>query len=248
MKLLLLISYSCLLILGCAKSKDSTGGANKSHYRPLTLEESKVLITPTIYYIPMYDQTTLNCSDQKIIKDDKGKEIVTVCKSTYDNCLMQGTCQIINGNSKLLINVGSIVGAERRFTIIKNSECLFGTGVSKARTAKMKTMCLDPYYSVAADLGIYAVGDVISIPAAAGLILPDGSIHDGHFIVRDAGEAIKGYGRFDFFTGFSAGRLDNPLTRLGFADKSTNVSYSIVQGQGAAEVLKLRNFPLLPVK
>ena len=81
-----------------------------------------------------------------------------------------------------------------------------------------------------------------------GLILPDGTVHDGHFVIRDEGGAIKGYGRFDFFTGYSLSRSDNPLARLGFGDKQTNVSYSVVDGEEAGEVLKMRNFPLLPVK
>ncbi len=248
MKAFLLISFCCLLFFGCANSKDTKGGQNKSQHQPLSLEESKVLITPTIYYIPVYDQTNLTCADKKVIKDEKGKAIISVCKNVFDDCLMQGTCQIIQGGKKLLLNVGSVVGTERRFSVIKNSFCIYGIGSSKSRTANLKTTCLDPYYSVAADLNIYNVGDVIYIPAAVGLILPDGAIHDGHFIIRDAGGAIKGYGRFDFFTGFAIGRSENPLARLGFADKQTNVFYTVVEDEEAAKVLKMRNFPLLPVK
>ena len=60
-------------------------------------------------------------------------------------------------------------------------------------------MCLDPYYSVAADLDIYKLGTVVYVPSFVGVLLPSGVNHDGYFVVRDSGSSIKGYGRFDFF-------------------------------------------------
>lgn len=231
--------------LGCAKSENRTG-PNKSRYAPLSLEDSKKLITPTVYYIPVYDQSQLSCVDKKIMKDVKGKAIATVCKNVFDSCLMQGTCQIRQGGQSTLVNVSSVIESERRFLVLKNNVCIFGTGSLKGQSSK--AMCLDPYYSVAADLSIYNVGDVIYIPSVTGTAMPDGTMHDGYFIVRDSGSAIKGYGRFDFFTGFSLNKSQSPLVQLGFGDMQTNVPYYVVSGSQSDEILKKRNFPKIPVK
>lgn len=242
---LFLTAIYFLLAFGCAKSEGPNAPA-KGRYVPLSLEESKKLITPTVYYIPVYDQSSLSCADKKPMRDNKGKTIATVCKNVFDSCLMQGTCQIRQGSEATLVNVASVIQNERRFAILKNSVCAFGTGSTKGQSSKVT--CLDPYYSVAADLSIYSVGDVIYVPSVVGMAMPDGSIHDGYFIVRDSGSAIRGFGRFDFFTGFSLNRSESPLVHLGFADKQTNVPYFVVSGDQAAQILKKRNYPLLPVK
>ena len=240
------ILFTALLTFafGCARS-DNHGSSTKLHYVPLTLEESKKLITPTVYYIPVYDQTTLACADQKSMRDTQGITIATVCKNVFDSCVMQGTCQIRQGSESTLVNVSSVVQSERRFSILKNNVCTFGTGSAKGQNSK--PICLDPYYSVAADLSLYAVGSVIYVPSVVGLAMPDGTIHDGYFIVRDSGGAIKGYGSFDFFTGFSLNRSESPLVQLGFGDKQTNVPYYVTSGTQADEILKKRNYPNLPV-
>lgn len=243
------IIFLCLsfLIIGCARPKDTHLKVSPHEFTPLSLEESKKLITPTLYYIPIYDQTTLSCVEKKNIKDDNGKLIVTVCGNVFDDCVMQGTCQIKSGLQNILLNIASSVESERRFSIIKNSLCHFGFGSSKTKLKTIKTMCLDPYYSVAADLNIYSLGDVIYIPAVVGRAMPDGSIHDGYFIVRDAGSAIKGYGRFDFFTGFSLNKTENPFAEIGFGDKQTHIPYFVIAGAKSEEILKKRNYPLILV-
>jgi 3D (Asp-Asp-Asp) domain-containing protein len=45
------------------------------------------------------------------------------------------------------------------------------------------------------------LGSVLFIPAAKGLLLPDGSIHDGIFLADDVGSAVRG-NKIDFFVGF----------------------------------------------
>lgn len=35
-------------------------------------------------------------------------------------------------------------------------------------------MCLDPYFTVAADLNFYKLGDVIFVPQFVGEVMPDG--------------------------------------------------------------------------
>lgn len=65
-----------------------------------------------------------------------------------------------------------------------------------------KTNALDPCRTLAADTKVYPVGTVIYVPSMLGKICPQtGKEVDGCFIVGDVGSAIKGQGRFDFFTG-----------------------------------------------
>jgi 3D (Asp-Asp-Asp) domain-containing protein len=65
--------------------------------------------------------------------------------------------------------------------------------------------CLIPMISIAADPRHYRMGDIIQVPALKGkmIALPSGKKfkHPGYFVVDDTGGAIKGAGRFDFYTG-----------------------------------------------
>ncbi|MFZ3231304.1 MAG: 3D domain-containing protein [Pseudobdellovibrio sp.] len=247
MKALIYILLSFVLVC-CGSKKSSTAVGAQHKYVPLSLEQSKKLITPTIYLIPTFDQSAITCSDQKNIKDAAGKTLVTVCSDVFRSCELEGTCLILNNQKKMLLNVDVVVKGERRFNMASDSQCPFGNGARRDQVNGYRMMCLDPYHSVAADLSIYNLGDVIYIPTAVGVVLPDGSIHDGYFIVRDSGGAIKGYGRFDFFTGFKISTSRNPLSQIGFSDKETNVPYYVVVGSVAEDILKKRNFPDLIVK
>lgn len=250
MKTTLITLFFLFSLTSCAASNGSGASAKVSRkYTPLTLEESKKLMTPTIYSIPIYNIDDMSCDSSHKMKDGSGKVLFSVCKAVYADCEMEGTCQIQQGSKKYLVNVDSVVQGERRFVLIKDSECTYGKGARSDRSHGYKTMCLDPFFSVAADLHIYNLGDVIFIPSAVGMTLPDGSTHDGYFVVRDSGGAIKGDGRFDFFSGFKSANSNlNPLGNLGFGDRETNVPYFIVKGSEAENILKKRNFPSLSVK
>lgn len=250
MKTVFITLLTLVIFTSCAESSTNGSSAKVSRkYTPLTLEQSKKLITPTIYSIPTYNIDSMSCASSRKMKDSAGKVLFSVCKEVYADCEMEGTCQIQHNSKKYLVNVDTVIQGERRFVLISDSECVYGKGARSDRVHGYKTMCLDPYRSVAADLHIYNLGDVIYIPSAVGMKLPDGSIHDGYFVVRDSGGAIKGNGRFDFFSGLkSASSSENPLGQLGFGDRETNVPYFVAKGSEADNVLKKRNFPSLPVK
>ena len=103
MNTLVLLSILSLLV-GCHPNPNSAS-EKKAKYVPLSLEDSKKLITPTVYYIPQFDQSDLSCGVTLEMKDKSGKVIVTVCKDTYDSCVMQGTCLVKKSEVKILINV-----------------------------------------------------------------------------------------------------------------------------------------------
>ncbi|MBC7464375.1 MAG: hypothetical protein H7256_00140 [Bdellovibrio sp.] len=187
----------------------------------------------------------MTCNGQKKIKDISGNVLFNACQEVYAGCEMEGTCLIQQKSKKLLLNVDDVRDGERHFVVLKDSGCAYGQGARRDKVKGYKTMCLDPYYSVAADLRIYNLGDVIYIPSAVGILLPNGTTHDGYFVVRDSGGAIKGYGRFDFFSGFKSN--SNPLKLAGFSDKDNNVPYFVVKGSQASQILEKRNFPTIIV-
>jgi 3D (Asp-Asp-Asp) domain-containing protein len=240
LSVLILFLFS-LVLSACARRDGKTSTAAKKGNVPLSEAEAKVYITPTTYYIPQFDLEKQTCaeSSRRSMKDKSDEVLFHVCKEVYDACLMQGTCEIRNSQGRSLVNVAGKVNSDYRFAKIQNSTCRYGMGASK-------TICLDPFHSVAADLSIYKLGQVIYIPSVVGVELPDGSRHEGHFVVRDSGGAIKGYGRFDFFTGFFA-RAQNPFVSIGFSDKDTHVQYYVLEADEALGVLKKRNYPQIPV-
>jgi hypothetical protein len=231
-----------LILFFVACSQRSEKKTEVDSYSPLTEQETHIYTTPTIYYIPQFDQASQSCalSEQKKIKDKSNTLLFSVCESVYKACLLQGTCLIKNGSEATLINVGEKINTEYRFVKVQNSSCRYGFGSSPH-------ICLDPFFSVAADLTKYKLGDVIYIPSLKGLVLPDSTLHSGYVIVRDSGSAIKGYGRFDFFKGFMGAQDGaNPLTQIGLAGRRTHVPYYVVYGVEAANFLKTRNYPKLP--
>lgn len=236
------ILLAVVLLSACAgKGDGTTASPRKSGYVALSEAEAKVYITPTTYYIPQYDLDAQTCSASSLraMKDKNNVVLFQVCKEIYDSCLLQGTCMFKSSQGRTLVNYAGKVGSEYRFSKSQSNACRFGFGAGKST-------CLDPFHSVAADLSIYKLGQVIYIPNVVGLALPDGTKHDGYFVVRDAGGAIKGYGRFDFFTGFF-GRAQNPFVSIGLSDKDTHIQYYVLQSDEAQAVLKKRNYPNIPV-
>jgi 3D (Asp-Asp-Asp) domain-containing protein len=203
--------------------------------------DSLPLITPTIYYKPIIYKAKETCasSELKDLIDENDKVLISLCKSSYDNCLLQGSCFVIEDEKTRAFNFTKKKDGVYRFAERKEDRCPYGYGV--------QAICLDPFYSVAADLTIHKVGDVIYIPKLVGVALPDGSKHNGYLIVRDEGGAIIGEDRFDFFTGFF-GPYDrnNVFAALGLGDKKHRFGYQKVNADTAKMVREYRNYPNIP--
>ncbi len=238
-----------LLLVSCANRKDDNG-LKAAPMRVLSEDEKQQLITPTIYYIPKYTQFDhVNCADREKMNliDSENNVIVSTCRRVYKSCEMQGSCQVeVPGGAMILLNVDRRNEAGiRTFDHVNSTKCLYGRGAARDSKTGYKQMCMDPYYSVAADLSIYNLGDVIFIPLLKGLRLPNGEIHNGFVIVRDTGSAIKGYGRFDFFTGFFGLWKSNPFYKLGLGGDNIFPEYYLISGPEANRVRLSRGFPYL---
>jgi hypothetical protein len=201
--------------------------------------EGPGVLKPTIYYFVTFNEDESKCDRNTMMHAAGGRDLLMVCEKTAKECGQQGSCAIIqNGVTRSFNVLGAKDGQDRFFEINQNS-CRFGYGVNDS--------CLDPFYTLAADLSIYKSGDVIFVPAVVGMQLPDGSKHSGYFVIRDRGRGVDGVGRFDFFSGTVAWMdRKNPFTKMGLGDTKTNIPYYKVTGKTARQVLRHRAFPRLP--
>jgi len=203
--------------------------------------ESLPLITPTIYYKPVIDKSKDKCesNDLRDMIDEDGKVLISLCQKSYDNCQLQGSCFVIDGDKTRAFNFTKRKAGISRFAEKHEDRCPYGYGV--------RAICLDPFYSIAADMSFYQPGDVIYVPKLVGVVLPDGSKHNGYLVVRDEGGAIIGENRFDFFTGFYGPYdKDNVFAQIGFGDKDRQFGYERVDENIAKRIREYRNYPNIP--
>lgn len=208
-------------------------------------------LSPTIYYIKTINLSQ-DCESKKNIYSVEGKVLAKVCKEAYKKCVIEGTCALTKGDPVIpegsssatpeikLINYIKM-GSDARplFGNVDVQRCPWGYGV--------KSICLDPYYTVAADLSYHKAGDVIFVDKLKGVKLPNGEIHAGFLIVRDKGGAIKGAHRFDFYTGFLPYKDErNPFTLQGFNSKISRFEYRKASKEEAQHFQQERNFPGVP--
>lgn len=86
--------------------------------------------------------------------------------------------------------------------LYNRAEVVFKFGMGSGKNDYNTTNALDPCPTLAADKRSYPTGAVIYIPYMRDKVCPQtGKTVDGCFIVGDVGSAIRGQGRFDFFTG-----------------------------------------------
>ncbi len=235
-----------ILTAGCVSQNSVVKPLVKSLYQ---VQAATIYIKPTIYYLPIYKDTDhKNCDlnsthEMKTVAD---QVIVKTCEFVAKSCEMQGTCLISHGKKTVLVTIDQKDSeGRRRFQEIDPGRCKYGFGASSDGTNSFSTMCIDPFYSVAADLSIYNLGDVIYIPRLKNTKLPNGEKHNGYFIVRDSGQLIKGEGRFDFYTGYFSANKKNPFVKMGFASNVEMSEFRMVTGVEAESIRTARRFPFL---
>lgn len=193
-------------------------------------------LKPTIYYLASNDHVQYRqCGekDKKLLRAKDNADIlpgfkaIRVCSKFYYKLQMEGSGLVrMRDGTVHLVNYAGVQLAIPRFKVVDRNQCPYGLGRSNR--------CLQPFISIASDPNRYKLGDVIYVPevAMANIRLPDGDTHLGFFIITDTGAAIRGNGRFDFFTGAQTARdSDNPLARLGLQSKanSSGIKYHLIK-------------------
>lgn len=197
-------------------------------------------LNPTIYYKPTVHVDPTKCLTTELVemKSPEDKVLATLCLKDFNNCVMQGSCFVDVRGERLRSFNYYARGSDTipRFVEVDLKHCPYGYGIRRN--------CLDPYFTVAADLKIYKLGDVIYVPRLLGVEMPDGQIHDGFLVIRDAGGAIVGANRFDFFTGFyNYLAPENTMAQLGFGDKTNSFEFRLATNEEAQAVRERRGYP-----
>ncbi|MGZ3775591.1 MAG: 3D domain-containing protein [Pseudobdellovibrionaceae bacterium] len=211
-----------LLVTACAGSESTDG-----------------MLSPTIYYLPTIHQNSGQCSanDLSTMRTSDDRTLATLCESDIRLCHQQGSCFVEKNGDIGFYSFHGMKNGEPRFLKVSTAKCPYGYGVKGA--------CLDPYFSVAADLNYHSVGDVIYIPRLVGVVLSTGEVHDGYVIIRDSG--VYGPSRFDFFTGMQSYLLKtNTFGKIGLGDPSNRFEYRVVTDDQAQIIRAKRNYPGLP--
>lgn len=214
------------------------------------------ILAPTTYSTYRADATELRCEETVSALNPKGQEIIKLCKKDYRACRFEGACVVETANGKIGLAYHSFdeINEQVYFSKVDPKVCPYGYGYVSGKVYKqIKTthLCLDPFFSVAADLTAYKTGDVLFVPKLVGTVLPTGEIHDGFVIVRDSSTFHEGAGdyRITFFTGFyDAANAQNPFSKLGLTDVDNQIGYRMATAKEAQAVRKKRNFPSLPAK
>ena len=195
-------------------------------------------LLPTTYYIARESQTnckgkygnvTYNGTERSNVRTMSGEVITSVCTRFMRVLTMEGSAVLKDrGFGPLSVNFSGRVDGESRFHVL--DRCVYGEGVKR-------DLCLLPYHTLAADNEAHKIDDIIFVPKAVGLALPDGSKHNGYFIVRDTGKAFQGIGpkRVDMFTGTDPD-YSNVFLSAGFHHKNPMEAYKVTGP--SAEVVK----------
>jgi hypothetical protein len=193
-------------------------------------------LKPTVYYLPTNDNNPFRAcksDDTRSFKAKKGQTLLSgkseikVCSKFYYAVQMQGSGLVrTHDDLQYLINYVGAQDGIPRFKIIDRDVCPYGLG--------MANKCLQPFISIAADPSKYKLGDIVYVDevARARIKLPDGDMHQGFFIVTDTGAAIRGVGRFDFYTGpMHYSDPKNPFVQLNLQSKAnrTGISFKLVK-------------------
>lgn len=207
---------------------------------PLPSPEEPTFFNPTIFYKPVIKYETTRCKEDErvVMLSPENKPMIHLCPNDFKICVMQGACYAYDELGRFRSFNYYARGADTipRFKEDDMKKCPYGYGI--------RNVCLDPYHTVAADLSIYKLGDVIYVPRVVGELMPDGTTHDGFFVIRDAGAAIKGPGRFDFYTGFTKPfARENTFHRLGFADSKNSFPFRMATVNEAALTRETTGYP-----
>jgi len=147
---------------------------------------------PSFYWVALQTQDG-QPKDQKLL-DRNGKTLAKVSTAFMKQMKLEGTGKLLDGR---IINYDRKVTrpdgtSEIRWRLC-GPEAPYGYGI--------ENRILKPFRSVAIDPTVVPMDSKLFIPAAKGIKLPDGTIHDGMFEAVDIGSAIIDR-RIDIFTSY----------------------------------------------
>jgi 3D (Asp-Asp-Asp) domain-containing protein len=118
---------------------------------------------------------------------DMDDNIVATVPAKFRKAMdIEGTGRLNDGR---VINYIGVKNKQIRYTVTIHPH---GRGVGNC--------ALIPFHTIAVDRSKIALGSVVYIDETAGMLLPDGTIHDGYWRAEDVGGAIK-QDRMDLFIG-----------------------------------------------
>lgn len=206
-------------------------------------------LLPTMYHMAIeartsckgkYRGTVYKGHERTDVKNADGEVIKTVCTRFYRELLMEGSGWLgKDGEDIIPVNYDKkIKDGDHRFRRL--GDCAFGEGIDR-------DLCLIPHHTIAADLKKHDIGDILYIPRAKGLELPDGRQHNGLFVVRDTGGAFINIGkqRVDLYVGTQIDH-DNVFQKEGFHHRRKEKAFRLKgQSKENAEKWFEETFPEL---
>lgn len=205
-------------------------------------------LQPTFYFV--VDQRTFSCVGQYgghnyngtekkdiiLVSLDRTERPFTVCTRFYYGLAMEGTGILYEQDGKqFTVNWFGQQGRRGPYKYLVLDKCKYGIG------SQGENLCLLPLHTFATDPKAHKIGDIIYLPKADGLTLPDGSKHNGIFIVLDTGSAFIGIGprRVDVFTGLQD-QDDNVFVNNGIVNMQRLEAYKLygAKKEKAYEYLK----------
>jgi 3D (Asp-Asp-Asp) domain-containing protein len=150
------------------------------------------------YYYSVQEADYASQAVDNVIYDLEGKVLAQVSTAFRKQLLIEGTGTLLDGR---VVNYAGFIDKETRFHVTHHP---YGHGVGDCP--------LDPFRTIAVDPNKIPLGSVVLIKETVGMLLPDGSVHDGLWKAEDIGGAIKS-DRVDLFVG--NGDQGHVLTKAG---------------------------------
>jgi len=217
------------LVSGCAGIRPAPEFA-----RPQEVER-KLLghFQPTFYCLAdEADQRYSGLPQEVPVLDVTGQTIAMVSREFKRKSDLEGSAKLFDGR---VINFAGRASDGIRYRVVQGAP--WGLGAANVEyLSRVEPYKLIPYRSVAIDPQHIKLGSVLYIPKAKGIVLPEGSIHDGYFLAHDVGGAIKG-NRLDLFVGTEED-VRNTFTKNGLTNMSPIEIYLVPEPE--AEEIRSR--------
>lgn len=138
----------------------------------------------TLYYTAL--ESDYPPGREAVFRDAKGRKLARASREFLAAASVEGSARFGNG---LVLNHHVPVDGEMRWIVSDSEAGLDARGCP-----------LVPFRTAAVDPEVVPLGTVLDVPATRGMLLPDGTRHDGNWVAGDTGVSIKG-GRIDLYGG-----------------------------------------------